>query len=211
MRWLWLVPIFLSALGPASAQTNTQELKFELFAQFGGAFYSSVSREFEIRMPPPLSPLPMRDDNTFATTGRLALGIRGNVTPRHKIEVLYSYSPGRINSYTLGTPLIDPGPYPLWFYAHTISFNYVRAFEPRGRVQPFLTAGTGVAIFRGALNTQGMPAGNFGLGMDFRLTERWWFRLDERTMLTRAPRGSNAVTGGTLLQFAPSAGFVFRF
>jgi hypothetical protein len=207
MRFLVLALAWLVTVSGVPAQ-DARKQKFEVFAQFGGAFYTSVTREFEVRSIPPL---PLREDNTFAKTGGMVIGIRSSITDKHKVEVSYSYSPGRINSFTTGSPLVDPGPVVLWFYAHGVSFNYVRAFEPRGRVEPFLTVGAGFAVFRGALETEGKPAVNFGIGMDFRLTDRWAFRLEQRTVISSAPRGAEAVSGGTLLHFVPSAGFVFRF
>jgi hypothetical protein len=86
-----------------------------------------------------------------------------------------------------------------------------RTFQQSGRLEPFLTAGAGVAILTGGLEAETKAAGNFGIGMDVRLTDKWALRSEQRMVISGAPRGISAARGGAILHFVPSAGFVFRF
>jgi hypothetical protein len=207
MRFLAAFLVSLVMVGGLDAQ-DARKHKFEVFAQFGGAFYTSVTRDFVL---PTIPPTQLREERTFASTGRFSTGFRWGLTDKDAVEVSYSYSPGRVNEFTTGSPLIWPGPSVTAFRAHHLSFNYVRAFEPTGRVQPFLTGGAGFTVFETPFQTGTRPAGNLGIGMDLRLADKWLFRLEQRTVISGAPRGTNAVWEGTFLQFLPSAGLVFRF
>ena len=161
----------------------------ELCAFGGGSFFGQVSQGLGEKL---------ADGGTAG--GRVAFNFSKHVG----LEVGYNFM---VNNVRLLTP-IKPG-YPNFNFGNQIQYvalNPVFDLRPRGsRVQPYLTAGVGVAEFNptkeaeqyaravnatylsGNLNNTLQVAVNYGGGIKFHLSDHFGLRLDARGFWSRNP------------------------
>ncbi len=190
--------LFFSLLVPLGcfAQDEEEPPRFEPFVQGGGSFYASRSRTFT-------SPQFLRFTTSFSKSGRLFTGLRFYLSRRDALEASYSYSPNGMRLTTADSSSSVTTVVPM--KVHHLAFNYIRYFSRRGRTQPFVTGGLGLAAF---LEESGGPvevAGNFGGGFDVRLNSRMSLRTEWRDFFSRADP-----TDRIYHNFVPSVGLVFR-
>jgi len=209
-------------LGLVAGQTAAQERKntdsrFEVFAQFGGSFYTGVSGRNIVTFTQPSGTFPLSQSKDFSKTGRLFAGIRYRLSRTSDLEASYSYSPSHLMTTLSGFPLSQPGSVLSGVASHYALFNYVRKLPSRGRFQIFLTAGAGAVVFEARLGNEAKFAVNFGGGGDFRLNRYLNLRIENRFYVSGVPRQTIATgtpdfeLGGTTLNTVPSVGLVIRF
>jgi len=174
-------------------------LNIDVFAEGGGSFLSNGALGAYCNV-----------DSLFGCTyysrgfsygARLFAGARFRFTSHDAIEASYAYSP---NPFAL--PYAPPD------RLDVISFNYVRYFGVRTRVQPFATVGIGANHFTGLANL-GYPSangfyfvGNFGAGADVVLQRHVALRLELRDYVGPPP----SFLSGTSHDIVPSVGIVIR-
>ncbi len=117
--------------------------------------------------------------------------------------------------------------------AHVLQYDMLLHTRPRkNRVQPYVTLGAGVKIFRGTgaetayrplmeyayltRTTELKPMVAIGGGLKFRLGERFAARFDFQNQITRFPRkviaqAPGMTLGGWLLDFIPTVGLSWVF
>ena len=206
--------VFLGVVCPASAQEP--ESRFELFGQFGGAFFTEKSAPGEVFVLDPVFvvvTIPTRKTTSLTKTGRLFVGVRYYFTAQDAVEVSYSYSPNDIRQEEVSvSPLQTFPPFvdELDGYVHLVSFNYVRYLVRNGSWRPFVTGGLGFARFEGFPFPTKFTA-NFGGGVDFVVHENLSLRFEYRDFLMGQPMRFRNSPQGLAQNHGPSAGLVFKF
>lgn len=195
----------------AWAQGNERPApRWEAFTQGGGSFSTGISGSFVIGCTFTGTTSVVRERVSYKNVGRLFTGLRFSVTPNNVVEASYSYSPGRAKSVA-PVPGCPAPPFEAKFTSHYLSFNYVRWLPPKGRLQPFVTAGAGPVFFEGGSGIQPKKALNLGGGFDFALSSRWLVRLDQRLFVSGATREGARASKGTIFNYAPTIGLAYRF
>jgi hypothetical protein len=159
--------------------------------------------------------------SSFSKTGRLFAGARLRFTRHDALEASYSYSPNHYSLQEAGQAALSG-----YNRVDLISFNYVRYFWAKTRLQPFVTGGLGVNRFSGPSNASAVVSGyftadngwqfawNYGGGADLVFLRYLALRLELRDYVTGQPAAiqayGNTITG-TSHNIVPSAGIVFRF
>ncbi len=220
--------------GPAFAQTSLP-IAVELFAEGGGSFMTSGAWQETVPLaictpsetvvcPAVAGPYATANmTSSFSKTGRFALGARTRFTKHDAIEASFSYSfnhlflrASGVNS-TTGQPFTESGS--SFNRLQLVSFNYVRYFLIRSRVQPFATAGMGSDHFKGPLNSTAVSEGligggdrfqfawNAGGGADIRLRTHLALQFDIRDYMIGQPLPIR----GTVQSITPSVGLIYRF
>ncbi len=220
--------------GSALAQTSLP-VAVELFAEGGGSFMTSGAWQQTVPLaictptqtvvcPAVAGPYATANmTSSFSKTGRFALGARTRFTRHDAIEASFSYSFNHLFlrasgvNPTTGQPFTESGS--SFNRLQLVTFNYVRYFLIRSRLQPFATAGLGSDHFKGPLSAsapaEGLIGGgdhfqlvwNFGGGADLRLRRHLALQFDMRDYMVSQPLPIR----GTAQSITPSLGLVYRF
>ncbi len=203
---------FYPLVGPNAALAQEAPARFELFVQAGASTLTDEARSFS----DPFNPVSVRYKSSFGATARLFAGLRYYFTPDNAFEVSYSYSPNRLQSTFVYTPLA-PSPSltstQVDFVSESmgvniVAFNCVK-YLPAQRVwKPFVTGGLGFAVFDYAVQETKF-AGNFGGGMEVPLNGWLSLRAEFRDFVIQRPRFTSFTSVAHNL--APSVGLVLKF
>ena len=206
-----LVLLVIIARAPhLSAQSaRPSEQRWEVFEQLGASFFTFTNSQTVTIIPLPSgTPITFREDTSYPARARLFTGVRFHVTPNNHIELSYSYTSLRRQT-TISAPISGS---PFFAFeslgSHITSVNYVRNLWRRGRLQPFVTGGLGVATITSDVDTFSTPTGNVGAGFDLRLKRVLSLRIENRVYLRRLVE---IYSRQIVTNVAPSVGLVFHF
>jgi len=205
---LLLISVHAPHLSAQSARPSEQ--RWEVFEQLGGSFFTfTKSRTVTIISLPSGSVRTFRDDTSYPARARLFTGVRFHVTPNNHIELSYSYTALRRQTDLFGPFSNSPVSVFDSLGSHITSLNYVRNLWGRGRLQPFVTGGLGIAaITSNGCCTYGTLAGNVGAGLDVQLKKVLSLRMENRVYLRRLGELNSRQI---VTNVAPSVGLVFHF
>ena len=120
--------VFLLSLTCRWACAQDAPTRLEVFAEGGGSFLNSGTRQISIICIPEIE-CPTTATSSFSKTGRLFTGVRLRFTRHDALEASYSYSPNHF-SLQEGTQSLGSA----YNRVNLISFNYVRYLWARTRV-----------------------------------------------------------------------------
>lgn len=181
-----------------SAQAQEKERKHAIIAYAGGQIFDLSSNL----------------DDAGADIGEEVLfgaGFEYRIRPKWGIEVNASFAPA--TAMRLGGDKVDVD---TWYIAGNINY-----YLTRSRLQPFLTAGAGAVLLDiDEGDTESRFAGNFGVGVDYRVAGRLSLRASVRDFIyslkdldarSAAALGVPVGFDETINDLEIKAGVVFRF
>jgi hypothetical protein len=200
---------------PQSADCQSaagKDSRFEIFLQGGAAVYTDTSGS---RLDAVGTPFTLR--KSFAPSAQWSAGLRVRLSARNMLEVSFSDTISSVTT-TLSTATIPvPVPSDMNVGMDSVHASYVRLLPRKGKWQFYFAGGMGLTVFTGAFRRETFPSGTFGAGVDLQLNKHFSIRLDQRFIITGAPRSTFLIDSptfevpGKTAMFAPSLGLVWRF
>lgn len=189
-----------------------KETRFEIFLQGGAAVYTDTSGS---RLDAVGAPFTLR--KSFAPSAQWSAGLRVRLSARNRLEISFRDTVSRVTTTLSTATLPVPFPSDMNVGMDSVHASYVRLLPRKGKWQFYFAGGLGVTVFTGAFRRETFPSGTFGAGVDLRLNKSFSVRLDQRIIITGAPRRTFFIDSptfdiaGKTAVFAPSLGLVWRF
>ena len=200
---------------PALCQSAAaKEPRLQIFVQGGVAAYTDTTGT-----KPDAAGSPFTLRKSLGPSPYTSAGFRIAISSRNSLEATYSYS---LSSGTL-THFLSRPTLPVFFtdttrfYFDSIHVSYVRTLSWKEKCQTYFLGGMGVSVFTGRWTREIFPSGTFGAGIDVQLNRHFSIRMEQRLIVTGAPKRTFfidsptfEVPGKTFIS-APSLGLIWRF